>query len=230
MTQITWLGHSAFLIEDTEIKILIDPFLDGCPTASIASADLPPIDLVLVTHDHADHAGQAVEICKKHKAMLACIVETAFQFMEEGVPQEQVLNGIGFNIGGTVSHKGVDITMVPALHTSATGLPVGFIVRLPSGTTVYHAGDTSIFGDMALWGKLYPIDVACLPIGGVFTMDAPQAAHACALLNAKSVIPMHWGTFPALDANTQVFEKELTKHAPQCQCHVLQPGQSLDVR
>ncbi len=229
MAKITWLGHSAFLIEDAEVRILIDPFLDGCPTASIASADLPPIDVVLVTHDHSDHAGQTVDICKAHKAMLACIVETAFQFMEEGVPQEQVLNGIGFNIGGTVSHKGVDITMVPALHTSTTGLPVGFIVRLPSGTTLYHAGDTGIFGDMALWGKLYPIDVACLPIGGVFTMDARQAAHASALLGAKRVIPMHWGTFPVLESNTQAFEKELAQHAPQCSCASLNPGESIEV-
>ncbi len=229
MAQITWLGHSAFLIEDTEIKILIDPFLDGCPTASLSSAELPPIDVVLVTHDHADHVGQTVDICKKHKAMLGAMVETACNLIEEGIPQEQVLNTIGFNFGGTVQFKGVSITMVPALHTSTTGLPVGYILRLPNGTTVYHAGDTSIFGDMALWGKLYPIDIACLPIGGVFTMDASQAAHACALLNAKRVIPMHWGTFPALDANTQAFEKELIKHAPQCQCHALQPGQSLEI-
>ncbi len=229
MAKITWLGHSAFLIEDDGVHVLIDPFIDGCPTATIASADLPPIDMVLVTHDHADHVGQAVEICKKHKAALGAVVETACQLIQEGVPAEQVLNTIGFNIGGTVSHKGFDVTMVPALHTSATGVPVGFIIRMPSGTVLYHAGDTALFGDMQLWGKLYPIDIACLPIGGVFTMDARQAALACELLQTKKVIPMHFGTFPALDPNVQAFTKELAGRAPHCECIALKPGESVSV-
>ncbi len=229
MAKVTWLAHSAFLIEDENVRVLIDPFIHGCPTSDIALQDLPPIDVVLVTHDHADHVGQAVEICKTHKAMLGAVVETACRLMSEGIPQEQILNSIGFNIGGTVSCKGVEVTMVPALHTSETGVPVGYILRLPSGVTVYHAGDTGIFADMELWGRLHEIDVACLPVGGVFTMDARQAAMACQLLHTKKVIPMHWGTFPALDSNLQKFEKELSRHAPNCECVALQPGESAQV-
>ncbi len=229
MTKITWLGHSAFMLEEDNLRILIDPFLDGCPTASIASADLPPIDVVLVTHDHADHVGQAVEICKAHKAMLGTVVETAFRLMEEGIPQDQVLNGIGFNFGGTVEHKGCAVTMIPALHTSGTGLPAGFIVRMPSGKIIYHAGDTGLFGDMELWARLYPMNIALLPIGGVFTMDARQAARACSLLDTPKVIPMHYGTFPAIAGDAKQFEKELSRHAPNCTCINLQPGQSADI-
>ncbi len=229
MAKITWLGHSAFLIEEAEVSILIDPFLDGCPTACMSSSDLPPIDVVLVTHDHGDHVGQAVDICQKHKAMLGAMVETAVALTAQGVPQEQVLNGIGFNFGGTVSHKGAHITMIPALHTSTTGLPVGYIIKLPSGLTIYHAGDTALFGDMEMWARLYPMDVALLPIGGVFTMDARQAAHACTLLHVDRVIPMHFGTFPALDTNVAQFEKELSRHAPNCRCLALSPGQSTNV-
>ncbi len=229
MAKITWLGHSAFILEEDGIRILIDPFLDGCPTASVASANLPAIDVVLITHDHGDHVGQAVEICQKHKAMLGAVVETACRLTDEGVPQEQVLNTIGFNFGGTVSHKGAQITMIPALHTSLTGLPAGYIIRMPSGVVIYHAGDTGLFGDMELWARLYPIDVALLPIGGVFTMDARQAAYACSILHTDKVIPMHFGTFPALDPNVQQFEKQLSRHAPNCTCIVLEPGQSTDV-
>ncbi len=229
MTKITWLGHSAFLLEEDNIRIVIDPFLDGCPTASTASADLPPIDMVLVTHDHADHVGQAVEICQKHKAMLGAVVETACRLTDAGVPAEQVLNGIGFNFGGTVVHKGAFVTMIPAHHTSGTGAPAGFIIKMPSGKTIYHAGDTGLFGDMEMWARLYPMDVALLPIGGVFTMDARQAAHACTLLHVDKVIPMHYGTFPALDANTASFEKALSRHAPNCKCLALNPGQHTEI-
>ncbi len=229
MAKITWLGHSAFLIEEEDLRILIDPFLDGCPTASMASADLPPIDVVLVTHDHADHVGQAVEICKSHGAVLGAVVETACRLADEGIPADQVLNGIGFNFGGTVSHKEAYFTLVPAQHTSGTGLPAGFIIKMPSGKTIYHAGDTGLFSDMELWARLYPMDVALLPIGGVFTMDARQAARACSMLHIDKVIPMHFGTFPALDATAEKFEKEITRHAPNCTCLTLAPGQSAEI-
>ncbi len=229
MTKITWLGHSAFSIEEDGVCVVIDPFLEGNPMASVSADELSSVDIVLVTHDHADHVGQAVEICKEHKAMLGCVVETAFRLMDEGVPQEQVLNSIGFNMGGTVSHKGVEVTMIPAFHTSGSGLPAGFIVRMPSGKAIYHAGDTSIFGDMALWGTLYPMDVALLPIGGVFTMDARQAAHAARLLDTKSVIPMHYATFPALDSNSKAFEEHLKELAPLCICHAIAPGETIEI-
>jgi L-ascorbate metabolism protein UlaG (beta-lactamase superfamily) len=144
-------------------------------------------------------------------ATLGCIVELAAKLKSQGLPDSQILNGIGFNIGGTVTHQGISVTMVQATHSCESGVPVGFIIRLPDGYTIYHSGDTGIFSSMALWGKLHKIDLALLPIGGVFTMDAAQAAMATMMLRCKKVIPMHWGTFPALAQNVDAFKKELEK-------------------
>lgn len=229
MATVTWLGHSAFLLEDQGVRILIDPFLEGNPKATLAPKDVGAVDIVMVTHDHGDHVGQAVDICKRTGAMLAAVVGTAGKLQEQGVPAGQILNGIGFNMGGTLEVKGVRMTMVQAFHTSESGQPVGYILRLPGGAVVYHAGDTCLFGDMALWGELYRIDLALLPVGGVFTMDAAQAARACALLKAPKVIPMHWGTFPVLAQDTGEFCQCLATAAPACQCLKVAPGESVTV-
>ena len=210
MNTLTWHGHSAFAITSKGRTILIDPWFDGNPSARTTAATIEA-DLVLVTHDHGDHVGQALEICKRTGASLGCIVELAAKLKGQGLPDSQVLNGIGFNIGGTVTHQGVSVTMVQAHHSCESGVPTGFIVRLEDGYTVYHAGDTGIFSSMALWGKLYRIDLALLPIGGVFTMDAAQAAMATMMLRCKKVAPMHWGTFPVLDQNVDAFKRELDK-------------------
>ncbi|MDE7065205.1 MAG: metal-dependent hydrolase [Desulfovibrionaceae bacterium] len=226
MSEITWYGHSAFKITGGGITLLVDPFLDGNPSCPISRQEAGAPDAVLVTHDHADHVGQTVEICKATKAMLACIVGTAERLIAAGVPQQQVLNGIGFNMGGTLDVKGAQLTMVPAFHTTESGQPAGYIIRMPDGCTIYHSGDTCLFGDMALWGNLYPLDLALLPIGGVFTMDHRQAAVACALLRPKKVLPMHWGTFPVLEQRTREFKEELQKTAPKCVCVEIAPGQT----
>lgn len=210
MHTITWHGHSAFAITTPEQTILIDPWFDGNPSAQAQAATIRA-DLVLVTHDHADHIGQALDICARTGATLGCIVELAAKLKAQGLPESQILNGIGFNIGGTVRHKGVAVTMTQACHSCETGVPVGFIIRLENGYTIYHAGDTAVFSTMAMWGKLYKIDLALLPIGGVFTMDAPQAALAAMMLRARKVIPMHWGTFPVLEQRTDAFKTELEK-------------------
>lgn len=210
MTTLTWHGHSAFAITTPEQSILIDPWFDGNPSAQI-TADNIAADLVLVTHDHGDHLGQALEICKRTGASLGCIVELAAKLNKQGLPAEQTLNDIGFNIGGTVIHNGISVTMTQATHSCESGVPVGFIIQLADGYTIYHAGDTGIFASMAMWGKLYNIDLALLPIGGTFTMDAAQAALATMMLRAKKVVPMHWGTFPVLAQNCSQFQKELQK-------------------
>ncbi|MFI3271506.1 MAG: metal-dependent hydrolase [Pseudomonadota bacterium] len=218
-TAITWHGHSNFQIQYTApegvINILIDPFFG--PTAKTTWDAVAAPDLILVTHDHGDHVGSAVELAQKYpQAMVASVVGTAESLVARGIPAAQILNGIGFNIGGTVSHKGVAITMTQAFHSSETSVPVGYILTMPDGYTIYHAGDTGIFASMETLGKLYSIDVAMLPIGGVFTMDEAQAAMACSLLQAKSVIPMHWGTFPVLAQSTDAFAEQLELHAPEC--------------
>lgn len=211
---LTWYGHSNFRIDAGDSTLLVDPFFEGNPTAPIAGADIDKCDAVLLTHDHGDHVGSAVDICTATGAQLVAIVGTAGKMQQAGIPAEQIANGIGINIGGTIEIAGVKITMTQAYHSSDSGAPTGYILTLPGGTTVYHAGDTGIFSGMELWGQLYDIDYALLPIGGLFTMDARQAALACKLLKCAKVVPMHWGTFPVLDQNTKAFAAALAEFAP----------------
>lgn len=225
MSEITWYGHSAFKISAPQAHVLIDPFFT--PASGVTVESLGPVDMLLVTHDHGDHVGEAVNICRKTGAMLGAIVGTAGKLAEDGVPEAQILNGIGFNMGGTMEHKGIKATMTQAFHSSDSGAPAGYIIEMPDGLVVYHAGDTCIFSGMELWGQLYHIDVALLPIGGVFTMDARQAALACKLLGCKSVIPMHWGTFPVLAQSAEYFQEQVAKLCPDCDCIAIRPGQSL---
>lgn len=228
-TTITWHGHANFQISSPGCTILIDPFFTGNPSATIAADAVARPDLVLVTHLHGDHFGDAVAICKNTGAKLGAVVGTTDALVQKGLPSELLLNGIGFNIGGTVVEKGVSITMTQAFHTSEAGAPTGFIITLADGYTIYHAGDTGIFATMAVWGDLYAIDMALLPAGGVFTMDARQAALAAHMLKAKAALPMHWGTFPMLAQDTVEFERELAARAPGCRFVKAAPGQTLDL-
>ena len=227
MSEITWYGHSAFKISAPQAHVLVDPFF--APASGVTVESLGAVDLVLVTHDHGDHVGEAAPICRATGAMLGAVVGTACKLAQAGVPEAQILNGIGFNMGGTMEHKGIRATMTQAFHSSDSGAPAGYIIEMPDGLVVYHAGDTCIFSGMELWGQLYHIDVALLPIGGVFTMDARQAALACKLLGCKQVIPMHWGTFPVLAQDTEAFKAELARVAPGCTCIDLLPGQSVQI-
>jgi len=222
--QIRWYGHSNIQASDGKAVVCVDPFFEGNPVCKDDWKSIPAPDLVLVTHDHGDHAGQALEICKATGAMLGCVAGTGARFTDAGLPASQLFAGIGFNIGGTVEHKGIRVTMTPALHSSDSGAPVGYIARMPSGFTFYHAGDTGLFGDMALWGELYPLDLAMLPVGGFFTMDARQAALACKMLKARALLPLHWGTFPVLAAGLDELKAELADKAPGCRLVQLKPG------
>ena len=225
MSDITWFGHSAFKISTPDARVIIDPFF--APSAGVTAEDAGDVDIVLVTHDHGDHVGDAVSLCQRTGAHLGAIVGTAAKLGEAGMPAGQIINGIGFNMGGTVSCKGVDITMTQAYHSSDSSSPAGYIVRMPDGLTVYHAGDTCVFSGMELWGQLYDIDVALLPVGGVFTMDARQAALACKLLGCKAVVPMHWGTFPVLAQNAACFKAELERMKLACRCVEMAPGETV---
>jgi len=211
---LTWYGHANFRVDAGNATLLIDPFFEGNPTAPLSGADIKKCNAVLLTHDHGDHVGSTVDICKATGAQLVAIVGTAGKLQEAGVPAAQIANGIGINIGGSIDIAGVTITMTQAFHSSDSSLPTGYILTLPGGTTVYHAGDTGIFASMEQWGLLYDIDYALLPIGGRFTMDARQAALACKLLRCSKVVPMHWGTFPVLEQNTKAFAAALKEFAP----------------
>ncbi len=145
-----------------------------------------------------------------------------------GIPPENVVfGGYGMNIGGSAQIKGITITMTQAFHSSATGCPAGYIIKLENGKTIYHAGDTGIFDSMRLLGDLYKLDVALLPIGSVFTIDPFQASKALTLLKPKKAMPMHYKTFPILEQDASRFVTLAKKEAPNVEVIVMEPGQQI---
>jgi L-ascorbate metabolism protein UlaG (beta-lactamase superfamily) len=226
--KVKWHGHANFQISSANGKnILIDPWFEGNPSCVTQLSDLGNIDYILVTHDHFDHLGQAVQIALDTKATVVGIVETMAKLQNEmGVPPEQVVNGgFGMNIGGTSDLDGIKVTMTQAFHSSMTGSASGFVIKLENGKTIYHAGDTGIFGTMATIGDMYPLDLALLPVGSCFTMDPYQAAYALKLLKPKTVIPMHYQTFPILEQDSASFEKLAKEMAPDVSVVSLSAGE-----
>ncbi|NLJ33896.1 MAG: metal-dependent hydrolase [Firmicutes bacterium] len=223
MAKLRWLGHAAFQITTAEGRqIYIDPWLEGNPSCPVAKGDLEVADLVLVTHDHHDHLGDAAALLAAGDAVAVGQPELIGQLEAAGVPVEKL---IGMNIGGSVEVAGVVVTMTQAFHSAARGGPVGYILTLAQGQVIYHAGDTGIFSDMELLGKLYDIDVALLPIGSVYTMDPFQAAAAVELISPQVVFPMHYGTFPALVQDAAEFSQLVAKRTPHVKVIVLKPGE-----
>ncbi len=229
--KIRWFGHSGFSSHDPSgTTVLIDPWFQGNPTAPSGPEGVPKAEFLLLTHDHFDHAADAVLLARQTGALVVGIFELAGDLKARGVPESQLLHGgNGMNVGGTVLLDGFSFTMTEARHSCALGVPVGYVIQTPSGLTIYHSGDTGIFAGMALIGELHSIDVAMLPIGSVFTMDFRQAAKAASLLRAKTVIPMHYGTFPILEPSADRFVAEMKKTAPATRVIVLSPGQETAV-
>lgn len=185
--KVKYLGHSSFLIEN----LLIDPFISGNPKANINPDDIR-CDIICITHDHSDHLGDAFEIARRNNATIVAIHEVAVLAQKKGLKAE------GMNIGGTIEIGEWTIKMVNAQHSSNLGHPAGFILKnKESGKTIYHAGDTGLFGDMKLIGE-EGIDIAMLPIGDRYTMGVNDAVKATEFIKPKIVIPMHYGTFPVL--------------------------------
>jgi len=226
-TRIKWLSHAGFQVTSSGGKVIyIDPWLDN-PVSTSKLDDVKEATLVLVTHDHFDHVGQAVEIIGKTGGLLVANVETARRLQNEGkVPTDKVCYfGYGMNIGGNLFYEGISVTMTQAFHSTATGAPCGYIIKLEDGTTLYHAGDTGIFDSMKTFGELYSIDIAMLPMGSVFTMDPIQAARAAKMISPKKVIPMHYKTFPILVQDPKDFVSLAKKEAPGVEVIQLNPGQ-----
>lgn len=190
-----YFGHSAFQVTVDGVNILIDPFITGNPTAAGINPDSLTPDVILVTHGHGDHVGDAAAISIRTGAPIIAIYEIADWFAKRGVTHT-----IGINLGGTVSFKDLKIQLVPAWHSSTMpdgapgGVAGGFIVTYRGGC-FYHSGDTALFEEMKLFGRRHAIDTAFLCLGGHFTMDAVDAAHAASYLGAKRVIGMHFDTF-----------------------------------
>jgi L-ascorbate metabolism protein UlaG (beta-lactamase superfamily) len=226
-TIIKWISHAGFQITTGAGKIIyIDPWFDN-PIGGFTLDDVKGANLVLVTHDHFDHVGQAPDIVKKTGALLVANVETGRRLQSEfHIPAEKVCYfGYGMNIGGNLVYEGISVTMTQAFHSTATGAPCGYVIKLEDGTTIYHSGDTGIFDSMRLFGELYQIDVAMLPIGSVFTMDPFQAAKATKMISPKKVIPMHYKTFPILVQDSKDFVSLAKKEAPGVEVIQLNPGQ-----
>lgn len=220
MVEIRWLGHSAFEIEIANKTILIDPWLEGNPKASKKAEDFKKVDIVCVTHDHGDHLGDAIKICKQTGAIFVGIFELSLYANEQGAK-----NFVGINIGGTVEIKGIRILMTQAFHSASRGAPAGFIIN-GDGKTIYHAGDTSLFGDMKLIGEIYHPNVALIPIGGYYTMGPGEAAKAVEMIRPNAAIPMHYQTFPVLMPSAEEFRKVVNERVPEVKVVVLKPGES----
>ncbi len=224
---VKWLSHAGFIITSPEGKVvIIDPWIEGNPLSPIKLDDIKAADIVLVSHDHFDHVGNAVDIAKKTGAIVVAPPETVARFQTElGLPAENVVYSMGMNIGGSTDIKGIKVTMTQAFHSTQTASCTGYIIKLEDGTTIYHAGDTGIFESMRLLGELYPLDLALLPIGSIFTMDPYQAAKALTLLRPKRAMPMHYRTFPILEQSADNFVTLAKKEAPGVEIIVLEPGQ-----
>jgi L-ascorbate metabolism protein UlaG (beta-lactamase superfamily) len=220
MVKIKWLGHAACEIEMNRKIVLIDPWLDGNPKAAVKSSDVEKADVICVTHDHMDHLGDAFQICKRTGATFVGTYELGVYAQENGVKDI-----VGMNVGGTAMVKGLGISMVQAVHTSGKGVAVGFVVK-GEGKTVYHAGDTAVFGDMKLIGEIYRPDIALLPIGGYYTMGAEEAAEAVRLIQPKIVIPIHYGTFPVLASSAEEFVGKVKQKFSNVKVVVLNPGET----
>lgn len=229
--KIRWLGHAAFeIITAKGCRILIDPWLTGNPSCPVKAADLAGADLILITHDHHDHYGSDLPVLIKENSILVAQPEVVARAKAEGIAANNIINGgSGMNIGGTVAVKEIKVTMTQAVHSSTAGSPCGFIVTLEDGKVIYHAGDTGIFASMKLFGELYELDVALLPIGSAFVMDPLQAAKALQLLQPKIAIPMHYQTFAALEQSPDSFLAFAQEKAPAVEIRVLQPGETTTI-
>ena len=209
---ITWLGHSSFRLRTPGGKeVLLDPWFTGNP-AFPESARPKTADLILISHGHQDHFTDAEAMARATGATIVAIWEITSYLGAKGIKSVEPMNK-----GGTITTKGLRITMTDARHSSSfddngivyLGEAAGFIVKLENGQTIYFAGDTSLFGDMKLIGELYKPDIAFLPIGDRFTMGPDTAARAAQWLGVKQVVPMHHGTFPLLSGTPEQLEEHL---------------------
>jgi L-ascorbate metabolism protein UlaG (beta-lactamase superfamily) len=224
-----WFGHATFLFTTPRGKrVLLDPWITGNPVTPDSAKKVGDVDLILLSHGHADHTGDAISLGRSTGAQVVAPYELSLWLQQKGLK-----NVTGMNPGGTLRMLGLEITMVPAQHSSSIeedgriiylGVATGYVVKLEDALTVYFAGDTAVFGDMKLIGDMYRPQIGFLPIGDLYTMGPEQAAMACALLGIKQVVPMHYGTFAALTGTPARLRELLAGKGVEVL--ELQPGQS----
>ncbi|KIO64984.1 MULTISPECIES: metal-dependent hydrolase [Bacillaceae] len=225
--KVSYHGHSVVKIVTDGKEILIDPFITGNGNTDLKVENESP-DFILLTHGHGDHVGDTVQLAKKKDALVIAMVELANYLSWQGVKTH------GMNIGGSYEFEFGKVKFTQAFHSTGvetgeqtiiyTGMPAGLLITI-EGKTIYHAGDTSLFFDMKLIGERHPIDLAFLPIGDNFTMGPEDAAYAAKLLHAKTVVPIHYNTFPVIKQDPGRFINLLEDGNGK----VLQPGETIEL-
>jgi L-ascorbate metabolism protein UlaG (beta-lactamase superfamily) len=231
--KIRWLGHASFLITtESDKRIFLDPWIKTNPVCPIKIEDVKKADIVCVTHGHPDHLGDAFEIVMKTDAVLICSPEIGVIAERKGIKYDGK-NSYPLNIGGSVTVKGIEVTMTSAAHTSDTwegdqlitgSGSCGYIVVTDDGIRTYYAGDTGLFGDMKLIGQIYAPHIAILPVGGKYNMGIREAAFAASFLCPDIMIPMHYGTYPNQKADIAQLVKHIKTLAPRTKVVDLKVG------
>jgi L-ascorbate metabolism protein UlaG (beta-lactamase superfamily) len=222
--EIRFIGHATFELIEGDTRVLIDPFLaPNNPAATVSAEEVDPTHVV-ITHTHADHVADTAALAKRTDAHWIALVETAAWISDQGAQ-----NVSDPNLGGTIELPGGWVKLVQALHSSTTPDGVvtyasGAVVRL-GDTTVYHLGDTCLFGDLRLIAQSTPVDVALMPIGGHYTMDRHDAVIAAELIGAEIVIPCHYNTFPPIETDAEAFKQDVESRTGS-KVVVLEPGQA----
>ncbi|MBZ5700823.1 MAG: metal-dependent hydrolase [Acidobacteriia bacterium] len=230
--RLTYFGHSAFSITTPSGQVaLFDPWVMTNPVCPESLKKVARLDAIFISHGHSDHLGDVLALAKQHKPQLVAIFETCLWLESKGCGELTR----PMSKGGAQKIGDFDVTMTHAFHSNSiedagkriyAGEPAGYVVRLPGGFTVYHAGDTAIFGDMKIIGELYKPDLALLPIGDLYTMGPREAAYAIRLLGVQHVVPMHYATFPVLTGTAEALRQE-TRDIAGLEIHALKPGEHL---